>query len=276
MEQLPDELLELICSYLNCKQIILFSRICKHFNKLNIKSILNKRKVQEFPRNEGKAFIHNIPNNIVFDKHVIINYLYDYINIIKGDLVKIDYNVEKSLTFDDEIMIFDGLDLKKLNINRYFDYILPEEFHVIENDVPINYWNDVVDKYDRRFHKRHFNDQHIWFNYSLIKNQENIKYRSMNKFGVKNGDDGLFGIYTKFRYNNIKYYIILDYYYYSTVSYSRNQVNMDTFEIYDEIIKSELIDIFAYELNSDEIKFCNALSFDMIENNNNLLFVGYF
>jgi len=57
MDELLPELLDIIFSNLNCKSLIIVSRVCKKFV---VKHIIEKKKYEGFPRKEGKCKLHQI------------------------------------------------------------------------------------------------------------------------------------------------------------------------------------------------------------------------
>lgn len=145
---LPDEILETILFNLYCKDIIQFKISNKKYNSLNLD--LDKIKYKGFPRAEGKSKLYNLNDKQIdiSDENNMLNYLFDN-NIIYGDMII--YNckyIGKILMRSCEIRIFDGIKLQKLNSSTvsfyktsYHPARLPVNFRVIENNVPINYWN---------------------------------------------------------------------------------------------------------------------------------------
>lgn len=261
MDELLPELLDLIFSNLNCKSLIMIGRVCKKFE---IKHIIENKKYVGFPRKEGKCKIHQFtdinllksPNKI----EILSNRIYNDIkmDIVRGDFIIInEHNLEKFINYGNkyELFVFDGLKLIDLGGNKNITYrntLLPKEFRVIENDIPINYWYNtkLTGIYDINS---------VWFDYSPVKDQclNHIKYDSAIS------DSGQYCLYTNFEYKNDNYYIICDYIHY--VETQCENINMETFEIENKNIKLLVIDKFRGILTSDKISFRNDL-FRSIEN----------
>lgn len=273
MECLPAELVEQICLYLNCKEIILFSRTSKRF--LALKSVLNIKKLEGFPREEKRCVVHTIHEDIISsdtqddDKNsIILNYIYDTnMDVIRGDLVifNCEYRngVDVKNIYKCEIGIFDGIGLQKLGYNKYTDSgILPPEFHVIEDNVPIQYWTKTL------LYKSIFDDHNIYFDHNFVKDQcvNNIVYETMDIFNCSD----IYGIYTWFIYNNTKYYIIYDYYDYEYIECDINTYNYD---LIGEQTRLDQINLFKNKLLVNNCEFYVHEEFGIIKNYGNILFV---
>jgi hypothetical protein len=170
----------------------------------------------EFPRASGKCAIFEISSSDINDVDNI-DIISDYCRthnfiLIKGDVVRIKFQEQKTkiiehnyvfegkkipssarYTINDIIYIYDG---EKLEKPEYVDPItvnLPMKFHVIENDVPILYWEKCG---FRPF---------VWFDHQCVSDQlvKNVKY------GIV--EDDLHGIFTTFNYNDKTYKIIFNY-----------------------------------------------------------------
>ena len=260
MDELLPELLELIFSNLNCKSLVIISRVCKKFDT---KYIIEKKKYDGFPRKTGKCKLHQVtdinllknPNRIEILSNRIYN---DISDIIRGDFVIInEHNLKKFICYGNkyELFVFDGFKLIDLGGNKNITYrctLLLEEFRVIENGVPINYW------YTTQLAGIH-NINNVWVDYLPVKDQclSHIKYDSVIS------DSGQYFLYTNFEYNNDNYYIICDYIQY--VKIQDENINMETLEIENEDIKLLVIDKFRGILNNDKISFRNDLS-EIIKN----------
>lgn len=259
MENLPDELLELILLNLNCKEILAFSKICQRFSRLNIQSLIDKRKIKGFPRKGGSVVHKMIDDNLYYMSDNIENdfldLIYDrQIDIIKGDLVTTCDRYQ----FGHDILIFDGLKLLYLEYYNTSDgdVHIPNEFHVIENNVPITYWHDIE--------IRLFDPDVVWFDHTLVKTQFNIEYGVIDFRDINE----TYGIYTKFIYYGIQYYIICDYYDDFSI---QDKINQDNYSFLDDITKNEMMKIFERQLNRN--KFHSLCSDDVIENHGDILFL---
>lgn len=129
---LPNELWIKVMEQYHCLTIATLKLCCKYFNNLiNENNLYMKRKICGFPRTEGKHKWYNTKKE---------NFLDDF-SLVRGDIV---YLLNDSY-------IFDGC--KMLKINKY----LPIKFKVINDGIPINYWNAGYYK--------------IWFDQSEVKQQ---------------------------------------------------------------------------------------------------------
>lgn len=208
----PKEIWLLILSDLQCKYIRNFQDINDISKDLCIKeNIIEKQKMMGFPRESGhcknydiihshlkllrKAIINKEGVENVLDK--ILNQLYERnYELIRGDLINFD-------KLYSEIFIFDGCDIIiGTKIYGGGHYFIPEEFTVVNNNIPIEYWdynkkteNNITIKSGLRFNR------HIWFNHSSVKQQciDNICY-----------DDIQYVSYTWFIYNDTYYVIALN------------------------------------------------------------------
>ena len=250
---LPLEVLKQILVTLDRKTIKFMHQISSGVRKLNLQELLKLRRLAGYPRSSKHCMAHHIPASIVMSKfeedlltdqnfQIAIKYL-DNINadVVKGDLIIFDAeagyrNVGK--------VIYDGQKIINLNcdIDEYGS--LPMEFHVIENDIPIKYWED---NYKERFKSLHVigidHNTIVWFNHRLVRDEclANIKY------GLIKNDK--YGIYTTFIYDGKEYKIIRDY---TDDIYHDEYVDMKTFEIGSEIVKQEYIEEFRKLLLSNK------------------------
>lgn len=204
MDFLPNELMIKIlyeCSY---KSIINFTLTNKKFYCLDQKFLLDVRCKREFPRIEGKAKVHQIPNKIVdlrakdaqpkITKEMLNNTMKYLINteaeIIHGDIIIFDVsNCEALLPPSSPLVIFSNMNLSILSPH---DSKLTKYFRVIENDTPIDYWHVFV---PRRGNFKVIDP--IYFDHNPVKDQclTNLKRY-----------DNIF-FHTYFVFNDKKYYI---------------------------------------------------------------------
>ena len=117
----------------------------------------------------------------------------------RGDLISTQ---SKHGYRNEGIAIYDGVNIVNLCVD-YDDYgCVPKQFKVIE-EFPINYWSDHFQIQDLT--KRGIDHNCIvWFNHDLVKDQciININFKMIN--------DGKFGAFTQFNYNDKIYFIVLD------------------------------------------------------------------
>ena len=192
-------------------------------------------------------------NNDIREKGLVsgMKYLNDHdVDLVKGDIIifgdKPHYrNVGKC--------IFDGSKLIDLDfdINGY-DYVgLPKIFRIIEDKVPIKYWEN--------------NDEHVgidhncivWFNHNLVKNQclKNVKYGLKNvKYGLIND---VYAVFTTFTYDDIEYMII----YNDMDGYCEDDIDYRDFSFINANTASKVILAFTGVLSSDEeimFQYCDG------------------
>lgn len=256
MEKVPQEILETIFLNLNCKTLTLINRTCKNFN---IENILNKKKHYGFPRKEGKCVLHQLQDqslvNIMTDPNInsiVSNYIYDTnMNVVRGDFVIITKSCHSQyVRFDNDykLVIFDGLKLIDLENNgtQIKNTLLPRQFCVIENDVPIKYWfNEQL-----RGWSTIFDVYNVWFDHSSVKDQclTNVNYDSLFD------DQITYHLYTYFKYNNNHYYIVCDYISYDNSEFGTN-INSYNLKIENDDTKLYIMNKFSEILNSDNINF---------------------
>ena len=196
---------------------------------------------------------------------IISNYIYDTnMDVIRGDFIIITKSCHMQyISFDNnyKISIFDGLKLIDLENNGKItkNTLLPREFYVIENNVPVNYWfNDQLRRWSTIF-----DVYSVWFNHSSVKDQclTNIKYDMLFD------DQTIYHVYTYFKYNNNYYYIICDYLNYDNSKFGTN-INLDNLKIENDDTKLYIINKFRETLNSDNINFSSN---NLFKNNKNKL-----
>lgn len=194
-----------------------------------------------YPRLTNHCVSHYIPQNIVNsdieegeeNKDIALKYLRSIgADLIKGDLVIFDA-IEGYR--NEGVTIFDGENIVELDFELDEYGALPNNFRVIEANVPVTYWSHS----DELRGIQHNNI--VWFNPSLVKEQviSNVQYGMVS--------DGRYGIYTTFMYNNIPYRIFYDY----GNHVSAEWLNTDTFEINDNNVISRIINKFIEILNSE-------------------------
>lgn len=209
----PDEIWMNIFDELNGRDITIISMTSKIMDQLIIK---NKVKCRGFPRKvknidqnpdkfnnivpKGKCVVHNfilIKNNFKagLPKTInqVTNYLYDNnCNMVRGDIIHMSNMINH-----DPFYIFDGFKLIRLIplTSKEENYILPGEFTIINDDIPINYWDLVENKIFRERKSPYYEYLLyilLWFDHSKIKEQ-----------CIRNINDD----FTTFIYNNITYKI---------------------------------------------------------------------
>ena len=273
---LPLEVLKQILVTLDRKTIKFMHQTSSRVRKFNFQELLKLRRLAGYPRSSKHCMAHHIPESVSSpdytegllneeDFNIVIKYLDDIdADVVKGDLIIFDSEVGyinngKAIFNDQKIMDLD------YDIDDYG--ALPKEFHVIENDVPIKYWEDKYEEQQfKGLHVIGIDDNTIvWFNHSLVRDEclANIQY------GIV--EDNEYGIYTTFIYDGKEYKIILDY----TDDLGRDEyVAMGTFEIESEIWKQEHIEEFRELLLSDKdivFEYTNE-SYEI--NSDNILYIG--
>ena len=210
---LPPEILKYILLLTDRKTIKLLYEL---FNKETIKympsldSILDERKLQ-YPRIEGFSFLHHIP------KDEYIRFGYDseeyhfklptkpdfriedakrYFKREDTDLVKGDIIVFDKLKVDQyNKYIYNGINIVELDYKCYYaDNVLPKEWQVIQNDVPIMYWYYSLKE-----------SSIVWFDVTTVLDQ------CMNNFKSVLREDGNHDIVTSFSYQKTEYQIVIAY-----------------------------------------------------------------
>jgi len=181
---------------------------------------------------------------------------------IRGDFIIMTkpYHTEY-VRFDKEykLFIFDGLrllDLENDGIHNTKNDLLPKEFKVIENNIPINYW------YNKQLNKWCiFYIYSVWFDHSSVKDQ----YLNNIKYGPSLDNSEQYSLYTNFKYNEDNYYIFCNYFCYDGHE-SGEHINTLTYDIENEDTKELIINKFREILNGDNINFNTNELFKSIEN----------
>lgn len=211
---LPEEIWREIFLSLRYKEVKSLSMISLQFSKLcKDENIIQKLKMRGFPRKSGCCERHDVHKFVGYYHGDILPSLYDLllvasydfnikefnrlqnlvldelyntgVNLVRGDLILYEKNSNNN-----GVYIFDGLNIIELDYKVKTDGFLPDEFTVINDNVPINYWNVGIK-----------NSQEFWFDHKLVKKQciDNIKYINMNNIDY---------VFTNFNYNDINYSII--------------------------------------------------------------------
>lgn len=195
----PKEIWINILLDLNCKDIDNISNNSMQFNDLiNKENIKERVKMRGFPRSSGhcaaidalkfvKEFNENSEEDVytyVLDKLHDLNY-----NLVRGDLICFDgLNSYRN----DDVYIFDGCKIINLwdDIDDYGSLL--REFTVINNGVPINYWENTEN--DKGIDHNHI----VWFDHKSVKKQciDNIIEIDGNLFTTFKYNDEIYKIYS--------------------------------------------------------------------------------
>lgn len=232
---LPKELWKQILLELQHNNICLMIYTCKYFDKLcKEENFLKLRKFKGFPRlskgfnsiehEEGHSEIHDVSINKdvllsmnISEDHeyyksqsLVLDEIYKTnVNLIRGDFIMFDKYNQKSNVF-----IFDGIKIIKIIPADFFDSRhVPQDFTVINHDVPIFYWYNISTL---------IGWHNIWFDHRSVREQciSNIKYEE--DYGQYETVDKLI-MTTYFEYKNIKYVILcrLHYFIFDTAGINR-------------------------------------------------------
>lgn len=263
---IPHEILQIILFELNYKAIkSIIPLISLRFSKLNLTELLQRRITKGYPRHQGFCDVHIIPqnimkiitNNMITTREIILNKGIDYlctknIDIIKGDILIIESYHGISIN-----AIFDGC--RAITIEHYSNsksrkrvMLLAPTCHVIEDNVPIKYWNYENSVYG-------INIYHVWFNHLLVQDEciSNIQYGLIND---------KYAIFTTFVYDDIIYKIVFAYYYPS------NTMNRNNFQILNDKHIEKCIGMFTNAMRETKnIMFrCTCAAYEGISCNNTL------
>lgn len=167
----PDEIWLNIFDRLNGRDITIISMTSKKLNKLiNDNDIVNKIKYKGFPRQEGKCKIHDISGlDVIFTKDItqITNYLYDNdYDLVRGDIIYLGCELRPC----NSQYVFCGIKILQLleyDINITIGKILPKEFIIDNNNIPLHYWLDSEKFCD----ELNFNNMvnFVWVDHKYIK-----------------------------------------------------------------------------------------------------------
>lgn len=203
---------------------------------------------ETYPRASGKCKKHWIAKTEDFglseelyptknDLVITLAYLEEKeADLVKGDVVHFE---AQSCCYHNSQAFYDGEKLIELSHVGECGG-LPDVFHVIENNVPIKYWDDCL------------NSSIVYFDYALVKDQclQNIQYGLVGT---------MYRIYTSFIYNKEEYKIMMHY----TYEYDDDDVDELTEEIKNENVKLKLLQQFKNELSKNHTAFSHY-----IENSN--------
>lgn len=205
MNTLHTELILHITDFLNPKQIVLLSRVNKDFNKLDANALIIKHNNKKFPHPEGHAKRYKIKYsdcaiNSIYDENeikekitrAVHRHYNDEIDLVKGNVFWFD-EYSPTGSWQGIAAIFDGERMIAfLPDDTYLT--LPSSLHVIENNIPIDYWDIQINNH----WKQHKIDCVVWFDHNLVKQQclDNIKACKI--------------LSTSFMFNENQYQIIVD------------------------------------------------------------------
>jgi hypothetical protein len=194
---LLPELWEIIIPCLPVETLIMVTRVSKLFSEIGTKA-LKKLKMKNYPR-KSRAVCHIVPYDQNLDDnfvrpwnqppmtHYLTRYLYDnYSDLVRGDLIFYDH-------WDELYYLFDGIKVIYLNIDNFGRQHIPKEFTIINDGVPIDYWDKLP-------------NSHLWFDHSQVLNQCISNTQCEREFDM---------IFTTFICDNVEYKIV---YYYEDCS----------------------------------------------------------
>lgn len=215
---LPKEIWKQILLQLRYKEVSNLCDISYEFNELcRDENIIEELKMRGFPRVSGYCESHDVHkfagyhDDILpslydlllsasynfdikeFDRlqNLVLDELYGTeVDLVRGDTIFLEDHYHKH---NNGAYIFDGLNMIELDYKIKEDGFLPEEFTVINNNVPLNYWDYSELRYCGEF----------WFNHKLVKRQciDNLNYITLNNTDY---------VFTTFNHNN-SHYVITDY-----------------------------------------------------------------
>lgn len=98
--------------------------------------------------------------------------------------------MKKNSKNNNGVYIFDGLNIIELDYKIQYNGFLPDEFTVINDNVPINYWYRGIKNY-----------HDLWFDHKPVKKQciDNIKHINI---------DNVDYVLTSFNYNDVNYSLV--------------------------------------------------------------------
>lgn len=203
----PEELWINIILELPCHTI---PNICevKQLDELcNKHNLFNRKKFSGFPRKQGYCSTLDISklielnveqfNNLLLESldyldgqspfHDVLEDLINKLDLVRGDLLYF------SIVDTDHFYIFDGCNLTLLDYELDESGVLPSEFTIINNGVPVDYWHSS----DKNIGVP-MND-YVWFDPSSVRDQ------LINNIKLDEKDNMIFTIFT---FCNIEYGII--------------------------------------------------------------------
>jgi hypothetical protein len=206
----PEEIWIKILLLLPCYKIIDLCEI-KQFKELCDKNnLIERRKLYGFPRKTGHCLTHDVSELISCDYEDLNHLFYDaeegsqaYLKEILIELIDdLDHNlIRGDLIYYEEIdseyikYIFDGCNIIMLDYDFDEEGHIPNEFSVIINDIPTDYWVSSEEHQGFPF------NNYIWFDHSIVRYQliDNAKIDKKNNM-----------IFTKFTYNNKEHTIVFN------------------------------------------------------------------
>lgn len=200
MSNIPDDIWLLILWELNNNVIL---KICKVLPRLKILenkyNIININKMERFPRISGHCAAYDVSNlDMKLKTFKTLNdqlkYTLDKLYELEYDLVRGDLICFKGLdhTTNDGTFIFDGCGLRVLDRRYDVDGSIPKEFTIINNNVPVNYWNHEtkynIPKLSAIIINRGIMGNIHWFDHSSVRDQciDNIDYDYMCTYFAMN------------------------------------------------------------------------------------------
>ena len=221
----PKEIWINILLDLNCRDIDSITN--KQLNDLVIENdIREKIKFRGFPRTSGHCVAFDVSTfEFTSDTWLItqdeldqtLDFLYDKkSNVVRGDLIC--FNGLNNYR-NDGVWIFDGCEIISLDYDDIDDYgSLPQEFTVINNGVPIRYWENTEKD------KGIDNNNVVWFD------PEPVRQQCLDN--IVDIDDNLF---TTFKYNDKTYTI------YDHRSFFDDESRNTKDEFFEILLNSELL-----------------------------------
>lgn len=267
-DTLPQDVLIPILLNLTCKSLKMICGVSHKFQDFCLKhNIMHTRKYQGYPRSNGHCNVFYIPDplfsigyRILSDVNKFLlkalNTLYDRnIDLIRGDIV-VFKDPNKPTKDIIQVYMFNGCKLEDLNYTYdIYEGNLPLDYRVIENGIPIKYFNT----------KGGLSNTIVWFNHIPMREQclSNIEYRLLNEYG----DYEDYGIITSFMYAGKGYQIIFEY---TELKYE--EYDHKNLKFYKEDSALEAINDLKKVLRSNKpIKFTNTSdSYDYIDNDHTL------
>ena len=174
----PEEIWIKILEDLRCNDIDKIRSESTQFKQLiDEKNIKEKIKMRGFPRIEGHCKTHDISliisddykdvlDDSDYDLDHLLNELYDLgYNFVRGDLIAVNgFNNYRN----EGLYIFNGCKILKLD-TEIDDYgSLPDEFTIINNGVPVNYWYNIgIEEYTKGISHNNI----VYFDHSSVKDQ---------------------------------------------------------------------------------------------------------
>lgn len=169
---LPDEMWTTILEHLNGRDTTCMLLACTLFKQLiTNNNRLDNIKYSGFPRVEGKCKLYPFNTNFL-SINLVTNFLYDRNDgLVRGDIVYVS----------EKVYIFDGIKLMEPLLHKYHiynSYILPKEFAITNDSIPIDYWYRIDEKF------RDIN-RYVWIDSNLIK-QHRLSHKNKFNFKYKN------------------------------------------------------------------------------------------